>query len=412
MQQQKKRLVRQMAATAALILLFCFGLIWIQYQEYQDQMFMAASIIQTGDKEADIFRILKGNRSISGKEAEKILEQYGYDSISKSEYGRNYLKKSIAIMTAGCILYVCYGALLFYDYRKRKKEWDLENEELVEIMEQIRNGNFHPDYFEKYTDAKDSRNKVLDEIDSLCGYLEILTSQSQKEKEETKALVTDISHQLKTPVAALKSCFEILKSKDLTEEEQKEFEYRLENQLKGLEQLVQALVNISRMETGMIQIRLKEEKIFDTILEAVNRVWIKAEKKKIEIELDAKEEMETFRILHDKKWICEALINLLENAVKYSPEESKVLICVKKTTTFLRIEVHDQGIGIPKSEYHKIFQRFYRGDNVIVQQEEGSGVGLYLARKIVEEHHGMLSLDTRKMRKEKGSIFVIQLPYE
>lgn len=78
---------------------------------------------------------------------------------------------------------------------------------------------------------------------------------------------------------------------------------------------------------------------------------------------------------------------------------------------FLRIEIADEGIGIPKKEYHKIFQRFYRSENEYVQREEGSGVGLYLTRKIVDAHKGMVFVE-RKEKKQQGSVFVIQLPYE
>lgn len=80
--------------------------------------------------------------------------------------------------------------------------------------------------------------------------------------------------------------------------------------------------------------------------------------------------------------------------------------------SFLRIEIQDQGIGIARENYHKVFQRFYRGEEKEVKKEEGSGVGLYLARKIIEGHHGTISLDARKMKKEKGSVFVVQIPYQ
>lgn len=253
-------------------------------------------------------------------------------------------------------------------------------------------------------------NRLLDELESLGSYVEMVEEQAHKEKEETKTLVTDISHQLKTPVAALHSCLEILKNQDLTVEERKEFESRLERQMKSLEQLIGALVNISRLETGMIELKLTKGRAFDVLLEAINRIWEKARKKEIEIEMDAEDGLEEILILRDPKWLCESLINVLDNAVKYSPVGSTVTIRAATTVSFLRLEVKDEGIGIPRENYHKVFQRFYRGEAPLVQKEEGSGVGLYLARKIIEGHNGTISLDARRMTKEPGSVFVIQLP--
>lgn len=227
-----------------------------------------------------------------------------------------------------------------------------------------------------------------------------------------KRLVTEISHQLKTPITALKSNMDVLQRDEITDEEKKEFTNRIALQIMGLEKLTDSLVNISRMETGMIEIKKENAPIFNTILEAVNRIYTKAEEKKIEISLDGVEGLEEIMIPHDRKWLCEALLNLLDNGIKYSPEGSSIEISLEKRKSFLRIEVKDQGIGIPKEEYHKVFARFYRGDSKAVQSTEGSGIGLYLARKIVEQHHGMLFIDKTSGRSQIGSKFVMQIPKE
>lgn len=127
--------------------------------------------------------------------------------------------------------------------------------------------------------------------------------------------------------------------------------------------------------------------------------------------MEAADEIEDLRIMQDRKWLCEALINLLDNAVKYSPSGTMITLRAFRMTSFLRIEIQDQGIGIPRENYHKVFQRFYRGKQPEVQREEGAGVGLYLARRIIEGHHGTIALDTRRKNKEKGTVFVVQLPY-
>lgn len=253
--------------------------------------------------------------------------------------------------------------------------------------------------------------RLLMEFAALADGIELFRQQAENEREGTKALVTDISHQLKTPVAALRTSFEILQSDGLSGAEYQEFLGRCRIQVVRLEELVSALVNISRMETGMIELRKEERKLFDTIVLAVNRIYPKAEEKGIEIELEADEDLRQAMVLHDSKWLCEAFLNVLENAVKYSAARTKIMIRMIKMTVYLRVEVEDEGIGIPRKEWNRIFQRFYRGGAEEVQRETGSGVGLYLAREIVSRHEGTLSVAAARHGK-RGSCFVFQLPYE
>lgn len=248
------------------------------------------------------------------------------------------------------------------------------------------------------------------ELESLGNTLKILQEQMKVEKEETKSLVTDISHQLKTPVAALKACFEILQQTDLSEEEREEFSMRCNQQLRGLENMLGALINISRMETGMIEIHREDVCIFDTFVEAVNRVYVKSKEKNISIEVETEAEITKLKVFHDKKWLCEAFINVLENGIKYSPSGSRITTRFIMRTTFLRIEIEDQGLGIKREEVSQIFKRFYRGQSDKVKAEEGSGVGLYLTREIISRHGGTITVYSSKTG-ENGSVFVFQIPY-
>lgn len=259
-------------------------------------------------------------------------------------------------------------------------------------------------------DADEDLGRLLMEFDALADSIELFGQQAGAEREGTKALVTDISHQLKTPVAALKTSFEVLQSGDLNEMERQEFLGRCGVQILRLEELVSALVNISRMETGMIELRKEKRRLFDTILLAVNRIYPRAEEREIEIGLEAEEELQQIRVLHDARWLCEAFLNVLENAVKYSESRTKVTIRMIRMTVYVRVEIEDEGIGIPRKEWNKIFQRFYRGGAEKVQRESGSGVGLYLAREIASRHEGTLVVAAPRHGRQ-GSCFVFQLPY-
>ncbi len=260
---------------------------------------------------------------------------------------------------------------------------------------------------------EEESGRIYEQLERFEEYLSLAQEQALSEKEKTKKIVTDISHQLKTPVAALDTCFTILEDKELGEEERGEFYQRCRDELDGLKMLLESMIQISRMESGMIQIKRKKAPLMDTVIQAVNRIYPKASEKQMELVFDCEPQMEDSEILQDSKWLCEALMNVLDNAVKYSPCGSEIFIRIQKGISFAKIEIQDQGIGIRKKEFHKVFQRFYRGSSRQVQQAEGAGVGLYLAKQIISGHHGMISVKAGNGKKEgsAGSVFVIRLPF-
>lgn len=408
MRRERKRFLAKLFLLFVILLSFTGALIGIRYREYRQQQRELSIILKAKNAEQEIFGILKGEKKLSEKEAESILYAYGYKSAKDNAAGRRFLKDCGIMAVAGLCLWTILALLAGLEVYLRKREADRQSKELAGWLEKIREGDLG--YLGEESDDS-NRRRVLDAVDSLTAYVSLIRSRASKEKEETKSLVTDLSHQMKTPLAALTSCCEILKNKDLLPEERKEFQRRMEEQLGSLQQLAASLINISRMETGMIHLKLGRERIFETVLEAVNRVWLKAQKKEIEIQMEAEAETKEMVISHDSKWLCEGLINLLDNAIKYSPRNSRVTIRMVKELSFFRIEIQDEGIGIAKENYHKVFQRFFRGQEKEVQKMEGSGVGLYLVRRIVQGHHGTVCLDGQRMKREKGSIFLLRIPY-
>lgn len=172
-----------------------------------------------------------------------------------------------------------------------------------------------------------------------------------------------------------------------------------------------SLVNISRMETGLINLDMKRLPVEDTLRNSVSCIIGKAEEKGITIEMDSDEDSQE-PIMHDSRWLCEAFINVLDNSIKYSPYGSCIRITVSGRSVYLRIDFEDEGIGIPKDEYHKVMSRFYRGSNDQVKREKGSGVGLYLVNKIVRMHNGMVTIRSGhgKSPEYPGTVIVIQIP--
>lgn len=358
-------------------------------------------------------RLLKNGQQ-DEEEGFLILQKYGYLEGTGNQYRKLLHRQYLQTIGISVVVFLFMGGLYFILEKKRQRQ---ETEVLGEIEKALsqlmRNERKRGDRFQE-TDRISMRLAELSE------YLHFMEEQAHNDREEIKTLITDISHQLKTPVAALETCLFVLEQEGLTKEEEEEFLLRAHAEMEGLKSLLDSLLQISKMESGMIQIKKEKAPIFDTILEAVNRIYPKAREKQMEILLEEEGENTSEAgdsaigqtcVYQDKKWLCEALLNLLDNAVKYSPEESTVKILIGKSVSFLRISVQDEGIGISKTEYHSVFKRFYRGKEAQTKSKNGSGVGLYLAREIISMHQGTIAVfSNREKGKGEGCTFVVQIP--
>ena len=226
-------------------------------------------------------------------------------------------------------------------------------------------------------------------------------SQIEEERNEIQKLISDIAHQLKTPLTNLKMYGEFLQDESLSKEERKEFYEIVMSSLNRLSFLVESMIKMSRLESGVINLRYTVSELNDTLLMAINEIQGKAKAKNIEITLD---EVNKVTINHDKNWIKEGIFNILENAVKYSSENGKIDVKIESYEMFVRVDIKDNGIGIKEDDMPKIFSRFYRGENV--GDAEGIGIGLYLTREIVSKHGGYIKVKSHN----EGSIFSIFLP--
>jgi len=254
---------------------------------------------------------------------------------------------------------------------------------------------------EIFSDVEDTLlSKLQNQVLKLSGILKAQNKAINKEKDEIKSLISDISHQIKTPVASIKMFGELLQEPDLSEEQRNEYMQILAQSLDKLTFLTDSMIKMSRLESGIIWLRPQSADINDTILQAVKQIYPKAKNKDIEILFDADRDI-TLSI--DKNWTAEALFNILDNAVKYTPEGGTVTISVNKYESFLRIDIADNGIGISEEELAKIWERFYRGQGT--GGEEGIGIGLYLSRKIIVDQGGYIKVKS----DGNGSVFSVFL---
>lgn len=179
----------------------------------------------------------------------------------------------------------------------------------------------------------------------------------------------------------------ILQKPELPEEKRVLFVATMDEQINKLDFLMQSLIKMSRLETGTFVLTPAEARLGDTIAQAMSTVWAKAEKKQIELTVDCAPEI---MVQHDSKWTAEAIGNILDNAVKYTPAGGRIAITVRPWQFYTRIDITDTGIGIPEEHYNDVFQRFYRAQEVAA--EEGVGLGLYLANGIVTRQKGYISI--------------------
>ena len=223
----------------------------------------------------------------------------------------------------------------------------------------------------------------------------------ENEKENVKSLVTDISHQLKTPLSNVELYNMLLSEEGISDEERLEFLETEGIAIEKLKMLVDSLINISRLEADMISIDKKEENLKECIESAISSVKADAAKKNIIIKNEIKEDC---ILAIDRKWTTEAIFNLLDNAVKYTAPNGKIRLSLDNGINYFALNIEDNGIGIDTDEYNDIFKRFYRSRNNIVQNEKGSGVGLYLVRKIMNLQDGNVMVSSEK---GKGSTFTL-----
>lgn len=225
--------------------------------------------------------------------------------------------------------------------------------------------------------------------------------ESRESKRQIKELISDISHQTRTPIANQKIYLEILRQQELSQEAQG-FLDKLERQTDKLDFLFQSLVKLSRLEAGIIQIRRRKEDLVETLQDAVSAVVPKAAAKEIDLTVHAQGPL---LLAHDPKWTEEAIYNLLDNAVKYTPKGGQVEVSLKRSEMFSQVCVRDTGKGIPLERQAQIFTRFYREPEV--HDQEGIGIGLYLTRQIAELQGGYVEV---RSQPGAGASFRLYLP--
>lgn len=285
-------------------------------------------------------------------------------------------------------------------YRVQRKERSRELKKISDTVQRMTSGKELPDF----SDCEETMDSKIRH--QLLRLQEILVSQkqdAQKERKELQELISEIAHQMRTPLTNLKNYLDFLSEEIEKKGTEPELSYlkAIQSSEEKIYFLTEHFIRISRLEHGLIQIRKEERDLLKTLRNALGQILDQAEKKEIRFEFELPEKM---HVMHDANWLGEVIFNLLDNAVKYSPQNGKIKISLQENEMFTTFSIRDYGIGIEPEEKNLIFQRFYRGKRVT--DEEGFGIGLYLARKILFLHEGLLTVK----RCEPGVEMKLSLP--
>lgn len=414
----KKKIIYIAAIMICAALFIAVG-VWINTYHIIDnrQLQLTALLDAYPELETEIVEIyMKNSDSASLNDTQKQELQVKFQELSE-KYGYHewqlFQDTNIIELFLYCI-FITSAAILLVRYVEKQSNQKLEKyhkeqlNHLLDTISSMQKGNYD---LPANTIAIDEHNAIEEKwwlvremLYELAQHLSGQKMLYENEEYNTKTLITDISHQLKTPLASLRMSHELVLSSELSKKEQKEFLLQESVEIHKLELLLEELVKISRLENHMIEVVPKTQEIHGLITDAVGQVYGKAKSCKVEIVVEMNEKI-TAR--YDRKWTTEALSNVLDNAIKYSKPEQKVVLRVSKLAQNVLIEVEDDGIGISSEEIHKIFKRFYRGMEASQYVKDGVGVGLYLARRILEQQGGTI---TAKRKMTNGSIFQIILP--
>lgn len=296
-------------------------------------------------------------------------------------------------MWSSIILLILLFFVVWWSIKEKRKTY----RRIDELLDRVLNQEIILD-----SDVKEGEYSALvSKIKQIQEVLENHARSAETEKEQVKSLVSNMSHQLKTPLANLSLYAEILGKSELSKERKNEFFSKMQRQIEKLNWMVESLSKMVKLEQNLDDFEIKNTKIRQTILDAVDTVYEKLEKKDIQLDMESFEDRFLY---HNRKWTVEVFVNLLENAIKYTEKGGFISIRVKSYELYTEIQISDNGRGIRQEELTDIFKRFYRSPEV--ENMEGSGIGLYLCNLILEKEKGYI---TAISEYGKGSCFSVFL---
>lgn len=370
----------------------------IQYEKYTNQMnIVIAEIVDKivekypDVEEEEIIKILNGTEQSQKK---YILEKYGYtqntvaiEEISK-ERG-SFIKIDIAIIIAGGIAVTI--VLLSYNKKREEKISDINS-----YIGKVNRGNYELKIEEN---GEDELTKLRNELYKTTVLLRETAENSEKEKTNLSNSLTDISHQLKTPLTSIRIMIDnIQNNPDMDEKTRNEFIEDISKQIDWISSLLISLLKLAKFDAGSIVMRDEEINVKKLIQNIISNLAILIDIKDIKIEENISEQITLFA---DYNWQLEALTNIIKNCVEHSFDGGKIKIEAESNSVFTKIIIADEGEGIEKKDLNRIFERFYKSAK---SSENSIGIGLALAKTIIEKERGYIKVESEVGKGTKFEI--------
>ena len=397
MKEKNKILIFGLCYIIIAILVFLM-LSQIQYEKYTNQMnIVIAEIVDKivekypDIEEEEIIKILNGTEQSQKK---YILEKYGYtqntvaiEEISKER--SSFIKIDIAIIIAGGIAVTI--VILSYNKKREEKISDINS-----YIGKVNSGNYELKIEEN---GEDELTKLRNELYKTTVLLRETAENSEKEKTNLSNSLTDISHQLKTPLTSIRIMIDnIQNNPDMDEKTRNEFIEDISKQIDWISSLVISLLKLAKFDAGSIVMRDEEINVKKLIQNIISNLAILIDIKDIKIEENISEQITLFA---DYNWQLEALTNIIKNCVEHSFDGGKIKIEAESNSVFTKIIIADEGEGIEKKDLNRIFERFYKSAK---SSENSIGIGLALAKTIIEKERGYIKVESEVGKGTKFEI--------
>jgi signal transduction histidine kinase len=332
----------------------------------------------------------------SDKTNNEILREYGIELDKDSVILENNtdFKKFIIIDINTLIVFILMLSIIFFKYNHSESK---KINEITKYIEEINRGNYKLNIEEN---TEDELSILKNELYKITVMLKEVAENSQKDKTTLKDSLSDISHQIKTPITSILIMLDnILSDENMPEDIKKDFIKDIKREIINIKFLVESILKLSKIDSNSIKFIKKEVFIKDIINEAVKNVSMLSELKNIEIIVSGDDSIKT---ICDLKWQVEAITNILKNCIEHSYENRKIYINYNQNNMYTELKIEDNGTGIDAKDLPHIFERFYKGKN---SSSDSVGIGLALSKSIIESNNGYIQVDSEL---NKGTTFIIK----
>ena len=332
----------------------------------------------------------------SDKTNNEILREYGIELDKDSVILENNtdFQKFIIIDVSTLIVFILILSIIVFKYNHSESK---KINEITKYIEEINRGNYKLNIEEN---TEDELSILKNELYKITVMLKEVAENSQKDKTTLKDSLSDISHQIKTPITSILIMLDnILSDENMPEDIKKDFIKDIKREIINIKFLVESILKLSKIDSNSIKFIKKEVFIKDIIDEAVKNVSMLSELKNIEIIVSGDDSIKT---ICDLKWQVEAITNILKNCIEHSYENRKIYINYNQNNMYTELKIEDNGTGIDAKDLPHIFERFYKGKN---SSSDSVGIGLALSKSIIESNNGYIQVDSKL---NKGTTFIIK----